>query len=298
MSQPYIPSEAISVARHISFIDPGNMAVYLANLGWKKTMEFGEKADIWSPGKRARLNRQVPTIALPRHRDLPDYPERMQDILQTIEDIEGRKKDDILRDVLVMPFDVITIEKDMFVGKGAPFGTMPLNVAIPVIIDMLSLARDIAGIEFNSSQRTDSGRPSFMAIAHLAGRDDALDIIMDPYAHRAYGMAMYNVLLKVKYDALLRVKSVLGGFASRPDRIENPIWESLLILVSNAGPGGVRFRFKWSEILPQPYLDPVKEVAFENSEKWSALLLRYNQMTDEDNSGDNHATSQSSVCRP
>ena len=108
-------------------VPPPALAAYLRNRGWHQVEQVGDKASVWS---RTVEEAGELEILMPLRRDLRDFPQRMAEVLGTLEVAERRAQSEILDDITAAAFDVLRIR---LLGEQFEDGTMPLEQGVRAV---------------------------------------------------------------------------------------------------------------------------------------------------------------------
>lgn len=102
----------------LELIQPEALGKYLAAREWSNLRPFGEFGTIYKRTKGARKYE----LLVPLTREIEDFPERVFDILRTLEVVEERSQIEILSDLTSILADVVRIRRSEAVD-----GTLPLE---------------------------------------------------------------------------------------------------------------------------------------------------------------------------
>lgn len=111
-------------------VPPGDVATYLTGRGWRRDGSEG-LSEIWSLDEL--------DVLLPENSLLRDYPVRLAELVSTLADVEGRPREEVLRDLRSPRVDVQHIR----LLPDSPSGTTPLHegfVAIRGVHDLFLAA--------------------------------------------------------------------------------------------------------------------------------------------------------------
>jgi hypothetical protein len=91
----------------LASISPIDIGAYLRNSGWSLTESWEEKASIWTKHDGSTAGDYE--VMLPQQRTFRDFPERVAELLQTLEVAENRSQIEILSDMTLASADVVRI---------------------------------------------------------------------------------------------------------------------------------------------------------------------------------------------
>jgi len=104
-------------SRELRGVPPDAVSTYLRLTGWQDSGGYG-RATIWSQS----VDDYDVEVLLPNSSELRDYPARMTELLGTLSEVEGRSREDILRELRFPLLDVQYIRT----LPESPTGTTPL----------------------------------------------------------------------------------------------------------------------------------------------------------------------------
>ncbi|MFC4313014.1 hypothetical protein ACFPN2_28280 [Steroidobacter flavus] len=107
----------------LAALRPSELAAYLRSQGWQEADTI--HADSW-----ALFTCEDAEIALPLTDRFRDYPQRVADVLRTLEIVEGRDQLQILADLSMTSTDVVRVR---ILDPEAQDGTLPLDRAMDVV---------------------------------------------------------------------------------------------------------------------------------------------------------------------
>ena len=117
----------------LAALRPVDLLAYLRSAGWNRQAEIGERASLWI--KNAG-NGEGEDVSVPLRRDAADFVLRAAEVLSTLERLEGRAQEDILRDITSTSSDLVRIRA---LTPESGDGTIPLSVGV----DMVEHAREL-----------------------------------------------------------------------------------------------------------------------------------------------------------
>jgi hypothetical protein len=110
----------------LNSLRPVDLIAYLRASGWSRETEIEQKASIWlkldSPGQ--------PDVVVPLRRDAADFALRIAEVLGTLESVEQRSQEDIVKDLLTASADLVRIRS--IAGETAD-GTIALDVGVSFV---------------------------------------------------------------------------------------------------------------------------------------------------------------------
>ncbi len=101
---------------------PVDLLAYLRAAGWARTAEMDDRASLWMKGEE--------DVWVPLRRDLNDFALRTAEILSTLERVEQRSQEEIMRDIASTSADLIRIRA---LTTEAADGTIPLEVGLGLV---------------------------------------------------------------------------------------------------------------------------------------------------------------------
>ncbi len=112
----------------LSSVPLRSLYVYLASHGWQKIEPFGESGLVYG------LENQPQELLVPSG-ILSDYERRIEEILQTLSEVEDRDPLAILRDVSISEYDLIRVR----LPEPAPSGSVPVSDGVSSIQESRNL---------------------------------------------------------------------------------------------------------------------------------------------------------------
>ncbi|WP_404784052.1 hypothetical protein [Altericista sp. CCNU0014] len=102
-------------------LDPNQILVYLQEKGWEQDDYIEDKASMWTLKENGS---EIAEILLPAHSRFRDFPLRISEILETLEEVEKRSQIEIFNNLVNSLSDVIRIKLN---HQEFHNGTVPLN---------------------------------------------------------------------------------------------------------------------------------------------------------------------------
>lgn len=91
--------------KYIQEIKPSIIATYLLSKGWESEGQIDKKFEIFSN----KTNEEILDIKLPLNQNFKDYPFRLSELFETLEEFEKRPKFKIITEIIVFPSDIVRI---------------------------------------------------------------------------------------------------------------------------------------------------------------------------------------------
>ncbi len=112
----------------LTALKPLEVASYLRVHGWRQEAELDGKGSVWVlPGT---VDRDEADVRLPLRRDLVDFSLRMSEIVRTLAQVERRREEEVVSDLLTTGSDLIRVRAP---SRNAASGSLPLEEAVAFV---------------------------------------------------------------------------------------------------------------------------------------------------------------------
>lgn len=112
----------------LAALKPLEVASYLRVHGWQQEDELDGRGSVWVlPGADSR--REV-DVTVPLSRDLADFSLRMIEVIRMLAQVERRREEDVVRDLLTTGSDLIRVRAP---SRDAASGSLPLEEAVAFV---------------------------------------------------------------------------------------------------------------------------------------------------------------------
>ena len=112
----------------LSGLKPLEVASYLRVHGWRQEAEFDGRGSIWVLSGTA--DRDEADVSLPLRRDIADFRLRMNEVVRTLAQVECRREEAIIHDLLTTGSDLIRVRAP---SRDAASGSLPLEEAVAFV---------------------------------------------------------------------------------------------------------------------------------------------------------------------
>lgn len=112
----------------LAALKPLEVASYLRVHGWQQEAELDGRGSVWV--LPAATDREEADVTLPLSRSLADFPLRMTEVIRTLAQVERRREEEVVRDLLTTGSDLIRIRAP---SRDATSGSLPLEEAVAFV---------------------------------------------------------------------------------------------------------------------------------------------------------------------
>lgn len=259
-------------------VSPLELVAYLRTAGWTEVTREAGRFGIWS----LRHDDDSSEILLPLDRTLRDFPNRVREVLATLEKVEDRSELEILHDLATASADVVRARLDTDDPASSSVGLDEGVALVEKARDLLSAAacaalgpravygprRPRQASEYVKRARLGQTEQGSYVISLISRVAPILDVHMvgdqeEPF-ERAVTTTLARALLGVQTAAESAV--VTGTFDAFRDRVADGVSANLCdALVGMCGgtetPRGLTFEFSWSRTRPLQNHEPYRRAS-------------------------------------
>lgn len=255
-------------------LSPIELSSYLRSSGWSWQSNFNNLAALWT---RLDADGNESETVVPRSRETADFPLRMAEVLATLEKIENRAQEEIVRDLWSTSTDLLRIRAMV---PAAADGTVSLRAGVGLVKHSRELLESAACATVSTKAYWDKRRPpqvtgyldtvrlgqtergSFVLAIHSPVTPSLLSVeeTVAPFERRV--MHTLTRSLKAALQAAQQAAEN-GGFEpfrqAMAEGVNANLCDAAAGLGELSGEGGFDVSIQWSRTRPEP---PMSRITF------------------------------------
>ena len=113
----------------LAAVPPRSLYIYLDAQGWERVRPYGDMGDAFA------LREQEREILVPAYAEFADYAVRVNEVIATLSQVEGRDRNTVLRDLLLADADLVRVR----IADGTGNGSLPIDSGVTLIQESRNL---------------------------------------------------------------------------------------------------------------------------------------------------------------